>query len=40
MLRELKSALTRCQATLWQDALGATSLMVLLIAGLHLPALI
>lgn len=40
MLRDLKTTLARCQPTLWQDALGAASLMVLLLAGLHLPALI
>ncbi|TCP58737.1 hypothetical protein EV663_1172 [Rhodovulum bhavnagarense] len=40
MLHDLMATLTRCQATLWQDALGAACLMVLLFAGLHLPALI
>ncbi|WP_181497956.1 hypothetical protein [Rhodovulum viride] len=40
MLTELRSVLTRCRATLWQDAAGAAALMVLLIAGLHLPGLV
>ncbi|WP_201151309.1 hypothetical protein [Rhodovulum sulfidophilum] len=40
MLTELTSVLTRCRATLWQDAAGAAALMVLLIAGLHLPGLV
>lgn len=40
MLSDLKSTLSRCHATLWQDALGAASLMVLLFVGLHLPALV
>jgi len=40
MLRELKSTLIRCQATLWQDAAGAAALMVLLFAALHLPGLV
>ena len=39
MLTEIKSALSRSQATLLQDALGAASLVVMLIAALHLPGL-
>lgn len=40
MLKDLKHALSRCHATLWQDAAGAAALMLLLFAGLHLPALV
>ncbi len=39
MLTELKSILTRSQATLVQDAAGAASLVVILMVALHLPAL-
>ncbi|WP_372612530.1 hypothetical protein [Aquicoccus sp.] len=39
MVIQLKSILERSQDTIWQDAIGAVSLMVLLIAGLHLPSL-
>ncbi|ARE38308.1 hypothetical protein RGUI_0167 [Rhodovulum sp. P5] len=40
MLTDLKSTLSRCHATLWQDAIGAAALMLLLFAGLHLPAFV
>ncbi|TDQ64682.1 hypothetical protein [Phaeovulum veldkampii] len=39
MAQDLKLALARSSATLVQDALGAASLMVMLIVGLHLPNL-
>ncbi len=40
MLTELKALLDRTEATLVQDAIGAVSLMILLLAGLHLPGLV
>ncbi|SIO18998.1 hypothetical protein SAMN05444722_0759 [Rhodovulum sp. ES.010] len=40
MLKELSAALVRAQSTLWQDALGAAALMVILFGGLHLPGLL
>ncbi len=40
MIDTVKTALTRSEATLWQDALGAVSLAVILIGALHLPSLI
>ncbi|PTN02772.1 hypothetical protein C8N32_105144 [Rhodovulum imhoffii] len=40
MLTDLKDVLTRCHATLLQDALGAASLGVMLYVGLHLPVLV
>jgi len=39
MLNELKSVIDRSSATLLQDALGVTALMVMLVVGLHLPGL-
>ncbi len=39
MLTELAAALRRSAPTLASDAAGALSLIVLLMAGLHLPAL-
>jgi len=39
MLNQIKAILHRSQDTLWQDAIGAVALMVLLLAGLHLPGL-
>jgi len=39
MLKEIKSILTRANATLVQDAIGATALVVMLFVGLHLPHL-
>lgn len=38
MLTQIKIVLQRSQDTLWQDAVGAVSLMILLFAVLHLPA--
>ena len=40
MLADLKSAVSRSSATLASDALGAMALIVMLVVGLHLPALI
>ncbi len=40
MIDTIKTALTRSDARLWQDALGALSLVVILVGGLHLPVLI
>ncbi len=40
MLTEIKSVLSRTQHTLIQDSLGAASLVVMLLVGLHLPGLI
>ncbi|GGH18967.1 hypothetical protein SAMN05444007_101165 [Cribrihabitans marinus] len=39
MLTQIKSVLSRSQGTLVQDALGAASLVVMLVAALHLPGL-
>lgn len=40
MMKDIRSALTRTQPTLLQDAIGAAALMVMLVVGLHLPAMI
>ncbi|MCR9148717.1 MAG: hypothetical protein NXH83_00945 [Rhodobacteraceae bacterium] len=40
MFTEIKSVLVRSSTTLVSDALGAMALMVILVVGLHLPALI
>ncbi len=40
MIQDLKNTIARCEATLLQDALGAAALTVILMAGLHLPALV
>lgn len=40
MMKDLKSVLARSSATLLQDAMGALSLVVLLVIGLNLPALV
>ena len=40
MFTELKDLITRSEATLLPDALGAIALMAMLVAGLHLPALV
>lgn len=40
MLDDLKSVVTRSQATLVEDMLGAIALLVILFGGLTLPALI
>ena len=37
MMSQIKAVLMRSQETIWADALGAVALMVLLLAGLHLP---
>ncbi|MEM9550205.1 MAG: hypothetical protein AAGA05_03455 [Pseudomonadota bacterium] len=39
MLQQIKSVLNRGHATLAQDAIGATALVVILFVGLHLPHL-
>lgn len=39
MLTQIKTALHRSQDTLIQDALGAVSLVVILMVALHLPGL-
>lgn len=36
-MTEIRDALTRCRATLVQDAAGAAALMVMLMVALHLP---
>ncbi|WP_425070373.1 hypothetical protein [Sagittula sp. S175] len=40
MLDIVKSTLHRQQGRLWQDALGALSLVVILFGALHLPSVI
>lgn len=40
MKTDLKSVLARTSSTLWQDAMGAVSLIVMLMVGLNLPALV
>ncbi|QEW20624.1 hypothetical protein LA6_002823 [Marinibacterium anthonyi] len=37
MIKELKAAFHRSHATLAQDAVGMTALVVILLVGLHLP---
>lgn len=37
MLTQIRSVISRSQATLLQDAIGAASLCVMLWAALHLP---
>lgn len=39
MLKDLKDAFCRSHATLAQDAVGLTALVVILLVGLHLPLL-
>lgn len=39
MLEIVKTALSRQTETLWQDALGALSLAVILFGALHLPVI-
>jgi hypothetical protein len=39
-LRTIRSIATRSRATLLQDAIGAAGLTVMLVVGLHLPALV
>ena len=40
MLKELSAVLVRSRTTLWEDAVGAAALMVILFAGLHLPSVV
>ena len=40
MLKEIQAVLTRSSATIWQDIAGGVGLMVVLVAGLHLPGMI
>ena len=40
MIETVKTALQRQHATLWQDAIGALSLAVILFGALHLPSVI
>ena len=40
MLNQIKDVLHRSRETIWQDAIGAVALMVLLLAGLHLPGVV
>lgn len=37
MFSQIKAVLQRNQDTIWQDAIGAVSLMVILIGGLYIP---
>ncbi len=37
MLAQIKTAFSRSQATILQDAVGAVSLVVMLVVALHLP---
>ncbi|SHE67399.1 hypothetical protein SAMN05444279_10622 [Ruegeria intermedia] len=37
MLSQIKTAISRSQSTLLQDAAGAASLIVMLMVALHLP---
>ncbi|MEX0369162.1 MAG: hypothetical protein AB3N09_00925 [Tateyamaria sp.] len=39
-IRQIKDIARRADATLLQDAVGAAALMVMLVVGLHLPALV
>ena len=40
MLNQIKTIVERSQDTIWQDAIGAVALMVMLVAGLHLPGVV
>lgn len=40
MLNELKDVVSRSRGTLFQDAIGAASLLVILVASLSLPSLV
>jgi len=40
MLTQIQAVLHRSRETIWEDAVGAVALMVLLLAGLHLPGLV
>jgi hypothetical protein len=36
-MQEIKAILSRSSATIWQDLAGGIGLVVVLVAGLHLP---
>ncbi|WP_268246044.1 hypothetical protein [Pseudodonghicola xiamenensis] len=40
MIRQIKTVVSTHRDTLLQDAMGVVSLIVLLVAALHLPALV
>ena len=40
MMHEIKSILSRSSSTIWQDLAGGIGLVVVLVGGLHLPALL
>ena len=40
MLNEVRQVLNRSSETIWQDILGGTALMVVLVAGFMLPGLL
>ncbi|WP_268246012.1 MULTISPECIES: hypothetical protein [Aliiroseovarius] len=40
MLHDVKAVMSRSSATIWQDAIGGMSLLVLLFGALHLPGVI
>ena len=40
MLSQIETIVERSQDTIWQDAIGAVALMVMLVAGLHLPGVV
>lgn len=39
MIAQIKTTIENAHSTLVQDAVGAAALMVMLVAGLHLPGL-
>lgn len=40
MFQQIKATVNRSSATLMQDALGASALVVMLMVGLHLPGML
>ncbi|AHD09716.1 hypothetical protein VWZ88_11490 [Phaeobacter sp. JH20_36] len=40
MMTQIKTTVQNAQSTLLQDAIGAAALVVMLVAGLHLPGLL
>lgn len=40
MIAQIKTTIENAHSTLVQDAVGAAALMVMLVAGLHLPGLL
>lgn len=40
MFQQTKDVLERSSSTIWKDTIGALSLLVLLVASLHLPSLL